>query len=241
MKEKSRRTPPNKILQAVTAQSIKSHGLVLPKSVLDGPLAVADLASGPLRVREQPFRKIDGTDVLHTVVNLPPFATKDFDSSRLHLWGRLHHPCVVLASYPIGGEIRFYIDTRYQGFYALWTATRVDDVSEFGAGAAYDLVTWTPKRRGDTIALVGFRLVHALLLETLFVKHPNWHCDAMTAQDFAGCRDVANVIGTIAPTVHRSKKDLEPRLAEMPRYLRSLYLAGASLGRKERLYCACRR
>jgi hypothetical protein len=236
MKEKSRRTPPNKILQAVTAQSIKSHGLVLPGAVLDGPLSVADLVSGPLRVREQPFREIDGTDVFHAAVNLPPFATRDFDSSRLHLWGRFRHPCVVLASYPIGGEIRLYIDTRYQSFYALWTATRVDDVSEFGSGAAYDLVTWTPKRKGDTIALVGFCLVHALLLETLFVKHPNWHCDAMTAEGFEGSGDVADVIGAIAPTLHRSKKDLEARLAKMPAYLRPLYRAGASLGAKELLY-----
>lgn len=228
------------MLQAITVQSIKGQAFVMPDILSDNSLLVTDLVARPARVQEQPFREIDGAAVFHCSVNRIPFEEHAFNSSKLHLWGRLNHPCVVLASYSIGGEIRLCIDTRRKGFYVLWTATRVDDVAEFGSGAAYDLVAWTPKVPGDTVKTAGFRLVHACLLEMLFVKPPAWQCEANAALEFEGSANVASIIGAIAPTVHSSKSRLETRLAEMPRYLRPLYLAGASVGRKERLYCACR-
>lgn len=227
------------MLQAITVQSIKGQAFAMPDSLSDNSLLVTDLVARPARVQEQPFREIDGAAVFHCSVNRIPFEEHTFNSSKLHLWGRLHHPCVVLASYSIGGEIRLYIDTRRKGFYVLWTATRVDDVAEFGSGAAYDLVAWTPKMPGDTMKTAGSRLVHACLLEMLFVKPPGWHCEANTALGFEGSANVAGIIGAIAPTVHSSKQHLEDRLEEIPSYIRSLYRAGASVGRKERLYCAC--
>ena len=239
MKKKDKTTGPNKILKAITAQSIKGHAFALPSDPGGGTVSVTDLAAGPVSLQEQPYREIDGVGVFHCSLNQLPFEPQAFSSAKLHLWGHLHHPYVVIASYSIGGDIRFYIDTRRKGFYALWTATRVDDVLEFGSGAAYDLVAWTPKALGDTVKTAGFRLVHACLLQMLFVKPPAWHCEATATLEFEGSADVASIIGAIAPTVHSSKKHLESRLAEMPRYLRSLYLAGASVGRKERLYFAC--
>jgi hypothetical protein len=217
------------VLQAVTAQAVKGQSFLVSDLLGGEATNEADLTAAPTHLQQEPFREIDGASVFHASCNEPPFAPAAFDVRKISRWGRMYHPTVVACSYEIGGEIRLYVDTRVDGFYVLWTATRVEDVSEFGSGAAYDLTAWTPRIPADTIKKAGFRLVHAALLNMLFVDSREWHCDLQSAQGFAGTPEAAAVIGAIAPTVHRSKHDLQARLAGMPTYLRSFYSEGASL------------
>ncbi len=230
----------NSLLQAVTAQSIKGHSFKLEDSLLEGAALIQDLEAGPSKLKEQPYRKIDGRPVYHTSVNSPPFEVKDFDIAKLHKWGQLHHPMLALSSCEIGGEVKLYVDTRASGHYSLWTSTQIDEVWGFGSGASYDYVAWTPKTAGDSIRRAGFRLAHAALLSTFDVSSNEWCQDLRGWEDGPwGSREVAWLLGAISPTVHKREKALEGQLTAMPEYLRPFYEKNATVGEPTEDYLGC--
>jgi hypothetical protein len=234
--ERNSRKKDNGILKSVTAQSIKGQSFDVSETLSGKARTVSDLTPTRRRLNQKPFRVIDSVPVFHASCNEAEFPVRQFDIRQVRRWGSMYHPSVVLGSYEIGGDIRFYVDTRVAGLYLLWTATRVLGTDEFGAGAAYDLVAWTPRIKGDTVKIAGFRLVHAALLDIQYVKAPDWHCDPELAAGFGGTVEVADILGAIGPTVHQSRSDLQMRLASMPTYLRSLYGEGASIGTEPRTY-----
>ena len=220
------------IIQSVTAQSVKGQAFKIDENFGGN---IADLQAVPPNPKEPPFRVIDDAPVFHAHQNQPDFEDDGFDVRKLHRWGRLEHPSVILGSYPIGGDVRFYVDTRLPDLYRLRTATRVDS-DEF-PGVSYDLVAWTPRRKGDSVKAAGFRLVHAAMMVMLLVGDDEWHCPAMfDDEEWEGTEEVAMIIGAIAPTIHKSGKDLARRLERLPAYLRPLYKAGASEGKEDCLY-----
>jgi hypothetical protein len=234
--ERNSRKKDNGILKSVTAQSIKGQSFDVSETLSGKARTVSDLTPTRRRLNQKPFRVIDSVPVFHASCNEAEFPVRQFDIRQVRRWGRMYHPRIVLCSYEIGGDIRFYVDTRVAGFYLLWAATRVLGTDEFGTGAAYDLVAWTPRIKGDTVKMAGFRLVHAALLDILYVKVADWQGDPVIVEDFHGTKEVADILGAIGPTVHRSKSDLQMRLASMPTYLRSLYGEGASIGTEPRTY-----
>ena len=234
--ERNSRKKDSGILKSVTAQSVKGQSFDVSDMLSGKARTVSDLTPTRSRLNHKPFRVIDSVPVFHASCNKAEFAVPRFDIRQVRRWGRMYHPRIVLCSYDIGGDIRFYVDTRVAGFYLLWAATRVLGTDEFGTGAAYDLVAWTPRIRGDTVKIAGFRLVHAALLDILYVNAPDWQGDPVLVEDFRGTKEVTDILGTIGPTIHRSKSDLQMRLASMPIYLRSLYGEGASIGIEPRTY-----
>jgi hypothetical protein len=209
-------------LKDVTAQVIRGQGFSMD---LDENGAVTLKATGQ-NVAE-PYRIIDGHPVYHACKNPLPEGVAPFDVKRLHLFGEIYHPFVILASECIGGTVKFYIDTRFPGIYLLWTATRVD--YEF-PGVSRNLVAWTPKTKGDTIKHAAVRLFHAVFINMVMVDEGKWHCDPQFAEGFEGWGEVADIMGAVAPTVHESKEALDHRVAQMPPYLQSLYREGATVG-----------
>lgn len=222
------------MVSVVAAQAIKRHAFPLDENLNLGR-RVTETDAVPLAEEEEPYRKIDRVSVYHVARNKPRFEEKEFDVRKLHRWGYLDHPAIVACSYEIGGDLRFYLDTRIAGFYLLWTATRVDDQFEF-PGVSYDLVAWTPRIKGDAIQRAGFRLVHAAMLEILCVTEGEWHCGHALSDGMAGSKEVAMLIGAIASTIHKSRAALQRHLASLPEYLCPLYEEGATIGEKECLY-----
>ena len=234
--ERNSRKKDNGILKSVTAQSIKGQSFDVSETLSGKARTVSDLTPTRRRLNQKPFRVIDSVPVFHASCNEAEFPVPQFDTRRVRRWGRMYHPRIALCSYEIGGDIRFYVDTRVAGFYLLWAATRVLGTDEFGTGAAYDLVAWTPRIKGDAVKIAGFRLVHAALLDILYVNAPDWRGDPVLVEDFRGTKEVTDILWAIGPTIHRSKSDLQMRLASMPIYLRSLYGEGALIGIEPRTY-----
>ena len=215
-------------LKDATAQAITGQGFSID---LDENGAVKFEATS--QNTPEPYRIIDGHPVYHASKNPLPEGVAPFDVKRLHLFGEIYHPFVILASECIGGTVKLYIDTRFPGLYLLWTATRVD--YEF-SGVSRDLVAWTPRAKGDTIKLAGVRLFHAAFINMVMVDDGKWHCDPQVAEGFEGWDEMADIMGAVAPTVHETKDALAHRLADMPPYLQSLYREGATIGTPARTY-----
>jgi hypothetical protein len=219
-------------VKIVAAQSVKGHGFTFDENLCIQN--TSDLTPVPSAEEDAPYRLIDGQAVYHVDKNKAWFEEGHFDVRKIHRWGELLHPRIVLCSYEISGDVRFYVDTRVPDYYLLWTATRVH-FDEF-PGVSYDLVAWTPRSKGDTVRTAGFRLVHAALLDILYAPGDGWHCDMLMASDMEGTAEVGMIIGSIAPTVHLSSNSLLKYMNSLPEYLRPLYEEGASIGEVECLY-----
>jgi len=181
---------------------------------------------------EKPYRIIAGRPVFHIARNKPPEGVPKFDVRKLHRWGKIDHPCLLLSSEGIGGTITFYVDNRNPYFYLLWTATRVDDFGDGPIPASYDLIAWMPKQRGDTMYKVGFPLFHAAFLEIQCVGEEDWEADPTLAGGFDGTAEASWVMGAVMPFKHPSKQAIQAALAAMPEYLRADYERLAILNQK---------
>ena len=219
-------------MNVVAAQSIKGHGFAIGEDL--SVQNITDLEEVALGSKEKPYRDIDGSPVFHISCNKAWFNEPDFDIRKVHLWGEMYHPRLVLGSEGFGGTVKFYVDTRVAGFYLLWTATRVN-LNDF-PGASYDLVAWTPRRKGDNIHTAGFRMAHATLLELLHVKAGEWKCEDWAIEDMSGYGDVSILLGACSTTTHKTQAALNSRLTSMPKYLQPLYEEGASVTGEDSIF-----
>jgi hypothetical protein len=220
------------LVNVVAAQSIKGHGFAIGEDL--SVQNITELEEVRLSSTEKPYRIIDSSPVFHDSCNKAWFNQPNFDIRKVHLWEEMYHPRLVLGSYGIGGTVKFYVDTRVAGFYLLWTVTRVDS-DEF-PGASYDMVAWTPRRKGDNIHGAGFRMTHAALLELLFVKADEWKCEDWAIEEMSGYGDVSILLGACSITTHKTQAALKSRLAAMPEYLQPLYEEGASVTGKDSIF-----
>ena len=124
-------------------------------------------------VREEPYRLIDQRPVYHIAKNAIPLQLPAFNVRKVHRWGDMVHPRIVLCSDEISGSITLYIDTRVTGLYLLWAANRVPYLFE---GTGYEVIAWTPKTQGDSVVKAGFRLFHAAFMEMVMCPEDSWHC-----------------------------------------------------------------
>jgi hypothetical protein len=176
--------------------------------------------------QEKPCRMIDGRPVYHVAKNKPLAQLPDFDVQKVHRWGDMIHPRVILSSDEISGSIVLYVDTRVTGVYLLWTATRVPFLAE---GPAYEVIAWTPKTKGDSVVKAGFRLFHAAFLEMVMCPEDRWHCDPTMAEGFEGSERACGAMGAVAPNLRAPKSSLAVTLAKLPEYLRPLYEQGSTV------------
>lgn len=232
MSKEGKEVKKRSMVNVVAAQSIKGHGFAIGEDL--SVQNITELEEVPLESRETPYRDIDGSPVFHISCNKAWFNEPDFNIRKVHLWEELYHPCLVLGSEGFGGTVKFYVDTRVAGFYLLWTVTRVD-YYEF-PGASYDMVAWTPRRKGDNIHEAGFRMAHAALLELLFVKADEWKCEDWAIEKMSGYGDVSILLGACSTTTHKTQAALKSRLASMPKYLQPLYEEGASVTGKDSIF-----
>ena len=232
MSKKDKVVKKRSLVNVVAAQSIKGHGFTIGEDL--SAQNITELEEVRLSSTEKPYREIDGSPVYHDSCNKVWFDAPDFNVRKVHLWEELYHPRLVLGSPGFGGNVKFYVDTRVAGFYLLWTVTRVDYY--VFPGASYDLVAWTPRRKGDNILGAGFRMVHAALLEILFVKADEWKCEDWAIEDMSGYGDVSILLGACSTTTHKTQAALNSRLTSMPKYLQPLYEEGASVTGEDSIF-----
>lgn len=116
------------------------------------------------------FRMIDQKPVYH--ISNSDFDLEDFneEGTKPRLFGKFYHPFLIMGMPDIGGDVKVYVDTRFEGYYVMMAAVKLDSWSNGKSHNATDVVCWTPRYPGDTIAKAGERLFRAFLYHMDDVK-----------------------------------------------------------------------
>jgi hypothetical protein len=109
------------------------------------------------------FRTIDGQTVYHT-------SSAQFNIDHLFnggvrpkRFGTFHHPYLLIGMPDMGGVVKVYVDTRFEGYYVMTAAVKLDKWANGPSGWVMDAVCWTEKQPKDTIAIAGQRLIRSLI------------------------------------------------------------------------------
>lgn len=116
------------------------------------------------------FRMIDQKPVYH--ISTSDFDLEDFNEAATNprLFGKFYHPYLLIGMPEIGGEVKVYVDTRFEGYYVMLAAVKLDSWGNGKSHHAKDVVCWTPRYADDTIAKAGDRLFRAFLYHLDDVK-----------------------------------------------------------------------
>ena len=123
------------------------------------------------------FRHIDGVPVYHIAkseFHLPMFEDHRW-SIKPHRWGYFYHPYLMIGMPDLGGEVVLHVVTRFPGWYCMTATVKLDVWGNGPSDAAWDVVCWTPKVKGDTIDRAGTRLFKALVYKMDFVEDDAEH------------------------------------------------------------------
>jgi hypothetical protein len=181
---------------------------------------------------EDPYRIIDNTPVYHSAINIFPF---EIPSSRPNLfkWGSFIHPYMMMGMPDTNGLVKLYV-SFYQENYLLWIYCKLDEEMNGKSDFVSGLIAWTPKVKGDSLQLAGFRLFYALLCQMDFIKdNEDFATSFTTPQDWteeweatANCN---MVFSALRNTSYLSHKELEKRIEDAPDFLRESIRKRASL------------
>jgi hypothetical protein len=177
------------------AQTIKGQAIDFSSLNEDGPIK---LVRGK-KTKIEPCRVIAGKPVYHIAKNEIPWEGVEFNIRKVQKWGQLFHPCLVPASYEIGGTIKLYTDTRISGQILMWGVTCIEDYGDGFCGREYDLLAWTPKIGKESANSAGERLFHAIFLEIQFVKENEWISDPNLSEVFDGSPNVMEIVRMVSP------------------------------------------
>lgn len=114
-------------------------------------------------VENEVFRTIDGVPVYH-------ISSAQFNIDHLFKggvrpkrFGTFYHPHLLIGMPSMGGDVKVYIDTRFEGHYVMTAAVKLDPWANGPSKWAIDVVCWTEKHPSDTIAKAGHRLIRSLI------------------------------------------------------------------------------
>jgi hypothetical protein len=127
----------------------------------------------------QPYRNIDLVDVYHVsnCTFFPEIRDPKRQNSRMYSVGEFYHPFLMIGMPSVGGTVKLHVDTRFDGYYVLWSGTKMESWAFGSAPRYWDVVTWTPKVPGDSISKAAKRLAKALFMEMDSVKAGEWKSD----------------------------------------------------------------
>jgi len=132
------------------------------------------------------YRNIDLVDVYH-VTNctfFPEIKDPKRSDRRMYSVGEFFHPSLMIGMPCIGGSVKLHIDTRFEGYYVLWSGTKLDSWAVGPSMRFWDVVTWTPKVSGDNIQKAAYRLAKAMFLQMDFVSPGEWTTDMYQNEDW---------------------------------------------------------
>ncbi len=108
-------------------------------------------------------RIIQGAPVYHISSAYLNFDRLFMGTTPPKLWASFYHPFLMMGMPDIGGEVKIYIDTRFEGYYVMTAAVKLDAWANGTSKRALDVVCWTPKQPKETIAIAGQRLIRSLI------------------------------------------------------------------------------
>jgi hypothetical protein len=102
--------------------------------------------------------------------------------------------------------------------------------SDFVSG----LIKWTPKVKGDSLQLAGFRLFYALLCQMDFIKDNEDFATSFTkpedwTDEWEATANCNMVFSALRNTTYLSHKELEQRIEDAPDFLKESIRKRASL------------
>lgn len=114
-------------------------------------------------VENEVFRTIDGVPVYHISSARCMLGDLFTGTAKPKLYGTFYHPHLLIGMPSMGGVVKVYIDTRFEGHYVMTAAVKLDTWANGPSKWAIDVVCWTEKHPSDTIAKAGQRLIRSLI------------------------------------------------------------------------------
>jgi hypothetical protein len=186
----------------------------------------------PREESADPYRIIDNTPVYHSAINIFPF---EIPSSRPNLfkWGSFIHPYMMMGMPDTSGLVKLYV-SFYRENYLLWIYCKLDEEMNGKSDFVSGLIAWTPKMKGDSLQLAGFRLFYALLCQMDFIKdNEEFSTSFTTPQDWTEEWEASSncnmVFSALRNTTYLSHKELEKRIEDAPDFLKERIRKRASL------------
>lgn len=141
------------------------------RQAIQGKMMIVNLGGNNIPLNEENIlenpvsRQIMGHEVYHISKN--SFNLKDtFKGGRFpKKFGSFYHPFLLMGMPDMGGMVKLYVDTRFEGWYVLFASVKLDTWQNGPSETALDYVCWTPRKKGDTISKAGQRLIRSLIHE----------------------------------------------------------------------------
>jgi hypothetical protein len=119
--------------------------------------------AAPEEIENTEFRTIDGGPVYHISSARCMLGDLFTGTAKPKLYGTFYHPHLLIGMPSMGGDVKVYIDTRFEGHYVMTAAVKLDPWANGPSKWAIDAVCWTEKQPNDTIAKAGHRLIRSLI------------------------------------------------------------------------------
>ena len=109
-----------------------------------------------------PYRILDGSAVYYSGYNIFDLQEPEFKPGKIKKWGEFYHPYLMFGMPDRGGWNKIYIDTRIDGYYLLWVASKLDDWASGPDAWVASVIAWTPKAKNDSVNKAGTRMFWAI-------------------------------------------------------------------------------
>lgn len=206
----------NIITKIAVAQTFATHQVIIGEGFKS--LSKTDL----------PYKSIDNTPVFlrgHNAFDLELY----FNIRKVYKWGEYYDSCLIAGMPSVGGSIKLYIDTSVDGWYILWSATKLDAwmFDETSIPAEYTVLSWTVnKGKGiDSIERAGYRMFSAVTLNHDCVEGESWYCNWYEDDDYRNDNRASQrsekVFASLRDTFYRDEEDLEVVVSSAPQYLKN--------------------
>ena len=177
----------------------------------------------PKEESKDPYRLINNIPVFHSTINIFPIEISS-DSSKLKRWGSFYHPFMMMGMPDVGGYIKLYVSFE-NDYYILWIHCKLDEFMNGKSDFVKGLVAWTPKVKGDSLTLAGFRLFYAMLCQMDFIKSDEDHATHYAnpenwLEEWEASANCNVVFSALRNTIYDNESLLEELIAIAPDYLR---------------------
>ena len=159
----------------------------------------------PMDERETPFRIVDDAPVYHCGYNLWNLRYNYETDRKLHKWGNFYHPFMMVGMPDTGGSNRLYVDNSQKDWYILILLSKLDEWSNGPSYPVWSVLSWTPKKKNDSIVKAGYRMFYASMIameigdvknsddsSSLFDEEgdwvESWDCSSLCFHVFASIR-----------------------------------------------------
>lgn len=184
-----------------------------------GQLWVVGKGMERLNTIQEPFLILDDIPVFHMYYNYPEFDWPEYDRAKIHKWGQTYWWDLVLSGREMGGNVKFYVDTRVGGWYLMWQGLKMD-VGDWGPNDFdYFPIAWTPKLKNDNLTIAGFRMFWAWVLKTAYEEESIYTDYFYIYNDYSSVNCVLGA-AAIGETEYKSEAEFQRYMDRAPDMLK---------------------